>query len=73
MINNAIHVHGEGCTNQMNIKLLSLNNENENFEYTSIHNMFWGSKRGGGATIRGGAIIRGNTVLVLVTDQNLRE
>ena len=38
----------------MNIKLLSLNEENENFECTGWrHNMFQGFKKEGGATIRG--------------------
>ena len=38
---------------KMNIKLLSINEENENFEYTSWrHNMFEGLKKRGGTAIR---------------------
>ena len=41
MIINIIYVNDECCLSQMNIKLLSLNEENEISEYTSWrHNMF---------------------------------
>ena len=41
----------------MNIKLLSLNEENEYFKYTGWrHNMFRGPQKSEGATIRGGAL-----------------
>ena len=49
MTNNIIHVHNECCVSQINIKLLSLNVENETFEHTSWrHNMYRGPKMRGG-------------------------
>ena len=57
MIINHIYEHDEWCIHPMNIKLLSLNEENQNFEYKSRRqNVFGGPKRGG-ATIRGNTII----------------
>ena len=48
----------------MNIKLLSLDEENENFEYTGWrHKYVLRSQKEGGAIIRGGATFRENTVL----------
>ena len=48
MIINIINVHDESCNSQMDIKLLSLNEENENFEYANWrHNMFRGPKKRG--------------------------
>ena len=45
---NIIKMHVECSINQMNVKLLSLNEENENFEFTnSRHNMFRGSEKAG--------------------------
>ena len=39
--NNIIHVHDGCCISQINIKLMSSNEEKENFEDTSWqHNMF---------------------------------
>ena len=55
MIINIIYVHDQCCISQMNIKLLFLNEEIENFEYTRSQ------KNEGGAIIRGGATIMGNT------------
>ena len=50
MIINIIYVHDECCFSQMNIKLLSLNEENENFEHTSwTHNIFGDRKNWGSA------------------------
>ena len=57
MIINIIYVHDESCNSQMDMKLLSLNEESENFEYANRrHNMFQGPKKRGGATIRGTAV-----------------
>ena len=48
MIINIIFAHDECSISQMNIKSLSLNEENENFEYTSWrHNMFQGPRKRG--------------------------
>ena len=61
MIINIIFAHDECSISQMNIKSLSLNEENENFEYTSWrHNMYQGPEKEGDATIGG------NTVLLFV-------
>ena len=54
MIINIIYVHDECCIRQMNIKLLSLNEENENFEYTYWkRNMFQGPKKKGVLQLEG--------------------
>ena len=48
MIINIIYVHDKCRINQMNIKSLSLSEENENFEYSSLrNNMFRGPKKRG--------------------------
>ena len=54
MIINIICVCDECCLSQMNIKLLSLNEENEKFENTGWRrNMFQGPKRWGKLQLRG--------------------
>ena len=60
MIINIMFVHDERSISQMNIKLLSLNEENGNFESTSWRHVLRSQKEGG-ATIGGGG---GDTVCV---------
>ena len=51
-------MHDQCSVSQMNIKLLSLNEENQNLEYTRWrHNMFPGPKKERGATIKENMII----------------
>ena len=48
MINNIVYVHEECCISQINIKLLSLNEEDENFDKLETQYVLRSLQVGGG-------------------------